>query len=182
MPQILKRRCNFTLRWLLDMENTTLEQNLRPKSLDYLLFTPAIFFICCLAARWLTFGFYWGNNLTHLMIIAFGLLIFALKVTRRGWVTTPNWVPSGFDYNGITHLPTHPKEGSYFSCYILLIDLVSLSGWLYFARYWATCLMQLFVNQVATSWILKLIKPLFLHDHNFKHKQKLKRLETEKSF
>ena len=143
---------------------------------------PCYFFICCLAARWLTFGYYWGNNLTHLMFIAFGLLIFALKVTRRGWVTTPNWVPSGFDYNDISHLPTHPKEGEYFSCYILWIGLVSLSGWLHFVRYWATCLMQLFFNQVATSWILKLMKPLFLHDQNLKQKQKLKHLENEKTF
>ena len=53
------------------------------------------FFICCLAAPWLTFGYYWGNSLTHLMsIIAFRQSIFGPKVTRRGWVSTSNWVPN----------------------------------------------------------------------------------------
>ena len=41
-------------------------------------------------------------------------------------------------------------------CYILLIDQFSLPVSLYFLRYWATCALQLFVNQVVTSWILKL--------------------------
>ena len=42
------------------------------------------------------------------------------------------------------------------SCYILLTDQISLPGCLYFLRYWAICVFQLFVNQVVTSWILKL--------------------------
>ena len=42
------------------------------------------------------------------------------------------------------------------SCYILLTDQISLPGCLYFLRYWAICVLQLFVNQVVTSWILKL--------------------------
>ena len=41
-------------------------------------------------------------------------------------------------------------------CYILLTDQISLPGCLYFVRYWAICVLQLFVNQVVTSWILKL--------------------------
>ena len=45
----------------------------------------------------------------------------------------------------------------YFSFHILLIDQVSLSGCFYFLRYWAICVLQLFVNQIVTSWILKLI-------------------------
>ena len=54
------------------------------------------FFICCLTAPWLTFGYYWGNSLTHLMLItAFGLPIFGPRVTWRDWVSTPNLVPSG---------------------------------------------------------------------------------------
>ena len=65
MPQILKNRCNFTLRWRLDLGNTSLEQNIRLKTLGYLLFIPAIFFVCCLAAPWPTFGCYWANSLTH---------------------------------------------------------------------------------------------------------------------
>ena len=42
------------------------------------------------------------------------------------------------------------------SCYILLTDQISLPSCLYFLRYWAICVLQLFVNQVATSRILKL--------------------------
>ena len=109
MPQILKRRCNFSLRWLLDLGSTSLQQSLRLKTLDYLLFIPAIFLICCLAVPWLTFRYYWGNSLTRPMLtIASGLSIFSLKVTRRGSDSTPNWVPSGlwsqWD-NPVTHSP-----------------------------------------------------------------------------
>ena len=43
-----------------------------------------------------------------------------------------------------------------FSCYILLIDQISLSGCFFFVRYWTICLLQLFVNQAVTSWISKL--------------------------
>ena len=54
------------------------------------------FFISYLAAPWLTYGYYWRTSLTHIMLItAFGLSVFGPKVTRRGWVSTPNWVPSG---------------------------------------------------------------------------------------
>ena len=42
------------------------------------------------------------------------------------------------------------------SCDILLTDQISLPGCLYFLRYWAICLLQLFVNQVVTPWILEL--------------------------
>ena len=41
------------------------------------------------------------------------------------------------------------------SCYILLTDQISLSGCLYFLRYWAICVLQLFVIQVARLWFLK---------------------------
>ena len=47
-------------------------------------------------------------------------------------------------------------EEKHFSCYVILIDQVSLSGYLHFVRYWAICVLQLFVNQVALSWILEL--------------------------
>ena len=41
------------------------------------------------------------------------------------------------------------------SCYILLTDQILLVGCVYFLRYWEICVLQLLVNQVATSWILK---------------------------
>ena len=43
-----------------------------------------------------------------------------------------------------------------YSCYILLTDQISLSGSLYFFRYWAVCVLQLLVNQVVTLYISKL--------------------------
>ena len=46
---------------------------------------------------------------------------------------------------------------NFFLSHILLTDQISLPGCLYFLRYWAICVLQWFVNQVVTSWILKLI-------------------------
>ena len=38
-----------------------------------------------------------------------------------------------------------------FSCYALLTNQISLSDGLYFLRFWAICVLRLFVNQVVTS-------------------------------
>ena len=43
-----------------------------------------------------------------------------------------------------------------FLCYNLLTDQVSLPNCLYFLRYWAICVLELFGNQVLTSEVLKL--------------------------
>ena len=43
-----------------------------------------------------------------------------------------------------------------FSCYSLLTDQISLSDCLYFSRYWAIYVLQLFVNHPLTSQNLKL--------------------------
>ena len=43
-----------------------------------------------------------------------------------------------------------------FSCYILVTDQISLSDCLYFSRYWAICLLHLFVSQAMESQISKL--------------------------
>ena len=43
-----------------------------------------------------------------------------------------------------------------FSCYILLTDKIPFPDCLYFLRYWSICVLQLLVNQVVTSHILKL--------------------------
>ena len=45
------------------------------------------------------------------------------------------------------------------SCYILLTDQMSFSDYLYFLRYWAICVLDLFRSQVVTSKILKLSLP-----------------------
>ena len=57
------------------------------------------------------------------------------------------------------------------SLYVLLIEQILLSGCLCFVKYWAIYELELFVNKVLTSWILKLtlsfliflIKPFFLN-------------------
>ena len=71
------------------------------------------------------------------------------------------------------------------SCYILLIVQVSLSGCLYFVRYWTISVLQLFVNQVVISWILKL--PYFSNQAVFStwpksHDKSLNILGTKKAF
>ena len=56
---------------------------------------------------------------------------------------------------------------------------------LYFLRYWAICVLQLFVNQVVTSWILKLTLSFQSSQFLYMTKkpwQKLKYLENEKNF
>ena len=44
-----------------------------------------------------------------------------------------------------------------FSCYVLLIDQISLPGCLCFLRYWSVFVLQLFFNWAVTSQILKLV-------------------------
>ena len=46
-------------------------------------------------------------------------------------------------------------EEKYLSCYILLTVQISLSGCLYLLIYWLIYVLQLFVNQAVTSYILK---------------------------
>ena len=68
-----KIRCNFNLRGLLDLGSTSLEQNLKLKTLSYLLFIPIFYLLfgCPVANFWLLSG----NSLTNLMLITtFGLL------------------------------------------------------------------------------------------------------------
>ena len=77
-------------------------------------------------------------------------------------------------------------EEKYFSGYILLTDQISLSGCLYFVRYWAIlCIVIQYLLQymciVSVCWpgcdiidfeirLLFIIKPFFLHDQNVKTK------------
>ena len=69
--------------------------------------------------------------------------------------------------------------------HLLVTHQISLSGCLYFMRYWAIWLLRLFVNQVVTWQILKLalsfITLLFLHDQNVKTKN-LHILRTKRAF
>ena len=56
----------------------------------------------------------------------------------------------------------------------------SLSDCLYFLRYWAICVLQLFVSQIVTSEILESIKPFFYITK--KSRQKLNILRTKRAF
>ena len=56
-------------------------------------------------------------------------------------------------------------QEKYFPCYVLLTDQISLPGYLYILRDWTICVLQLFVNQVVTSQILKLT--LFFQSGHF---------------
>ena len=70
-----------------------------------------------------------------------------------------------------------------FPCSILLTDQISLSNRCYFLRYWAICLMQLFLNQVATCFkinLIFLVKPILYMTK--KPRQNFKYLENEESF
>ena len=93
----LKNRCNFTIRWLLDLGNTSLEQTLRLKTLGYLLFIPAIFFFfyvlsgCPMANFWLLLSKQsYSPNVNHCI----GYQFLAQNWTERSWVSKPNRVPS----------------------------------------------------------------------------------------
>ena len=71
------------------------------------------------------------------------------------------------------------------SCYILLTDQISLPFYHYFWRYWAICVLQLFVNQVMTSWILKLTylpNRVVFSTWSKSHGKNLNILRTERAF
>ena len=107
MPQILKNRCNFTVRWLLDLGNTSLEQSLRSKTLGYLFLITALslLFGCPMSNVWLLPRKQSHSlNANHCIWATY----FGPKVTGRGWISTPNWVPSGLCsncHNPISYTP-----------------------------------------------------------------------------
>ena len=108
MLQILKKRYNFTLRWFLDLGNTSLEQNLKIKTLDYLLFISAIFY--------LLFGCSRANFQLLLRKQSHSLdvnhCIQAINFWPKGDFEGLGVLIAflvGFHHNDITHLPTHPK-------------------------------------------------------------------------
>ena len=73
----------------------------KAEGFGFLAFYRCYFLICCLAAPWLTFGYYWGNSLTHLMLItASGLSILGPKVTVGFLLLIECSV--GFDHNDTT--------------------------------------------------------------------------------
>ena len=91
------------------MGNTSLEQNIRLKNFLRAKYKAELFLYLLLgwsmANVWLLLRKQSHSCDDHCI----WAINFCSKVTRRGWVSTPNWVPSGPDYNDITHLPTHPK-------------------------------------------------------------------------
>ena len=75
-------------------------------------------------------------------------------------------------------------EVKYFSQYILLPDQISLSGFLYFLRYYSndccTCSFSRFWRHKFWTWLYLSNQAVFLHVQ--KVKEKFKYLENEKSF
>ena len=71
-----------------------------------------------------------------------------------------------------------------FACYIILTDQISLSNCLYFSRYWAICVLQLFVTDcdvIETEMnFIFLIKSFWYMTK--KSRQKFKYLENKRSF
>ena len=80
----------------------------KSKAKNFALFAlyPCYFFVCCLAAPWLTFD----QSLIHLMlIIVFGLRILVQRLLGGVGSHLLIRCPVGFDHNDITHLPTCSK-------------------------------------------------------------------------
>ena len=99
------KTCNFTLRWLLDFDSTSLEQNLRLKTLVYLLFIPAIYFFyllfgCSMANFWLLSNKQSHSpNVNHCIWVS----VFGPKLDREG-LGSLHLIecPVSFDHNAIT--------------------------------------------------------------------------------
>ena len=100
------KTCNFTLRWLLDLGNTFLEQNLRLKTLGYLLFIPAIYFFyllfgCPMTNFWLLLSKHSHSpNVNH--------CIWAISFWPKAGLGEVGSVrltecPVSFDHNAITY-------------------------------------------------------------------------------
>ena len=73
-------------------------------------------------------------------------------------------------------------QEKYYLCYILLTDQVTLCGCLCFLKYWAMCVLHLFVSQSVTSLILKLTFACLSSRFPKKSEQKVKYLKNEKNF
>ena len=94
----------------------------------------------------------------------------------------------GLGLVSVSHFANDFQE-KWFSCCILLTDQISLSDCLFFLKYWAICVLRLFLKQAVTSYNLKLTVSL-LSSSIFlikcymikKSRQKLKNLENKKSF
>ena len=108
-------------------------------------------------------AYLWINNLRVLYSCFYCMQSWGLSKYIETKLRTTSFYILGFLKNRKRSGTSHPcfifcivfKE-KYFSFYIIWTDQVSLSGCLYFVRYWTIYELHLFVNQVVTSWILKL--------------------------
>ena len=104
MSQILKRRCKVTPRWLLDLENTSLEQNLRLKNLGYFSLSLLFFYLlsgCHMVNFWLLLRKQSHSPDDNHCISS---IIFWSNCDLEGFGSLHL-----IDHNGITHLGTHHK-------------------------------------------------------------------------
>ena len=112
MFQILKTRQNFTLRWLLDLRNNSLWQNLRQSTLDYLFFIPAIFYLlfrCSVAIIEGAVSLTW----CWLLHLGYGFLV-ARRLGVIGSLLLNECLP-GFDHGEITTYSVTPNCRKYSS-------------------------------------------------------------------
>ena len=91
---------------------------------------------------------YWGLSKyseTKLQTTRFYLMLSFFRKIKRG-----------LELVSLPHFP----HNFWINIFLLLCSIdwpnYFLSGCLYFVRYWTICVLQLLVNQVVTSWILKL--------------------------
>ena len=91
--------------------------------------------IFCKTSTWT----YNKNNVYHISDISWGMLNFCFFTKGSGTSFSTTFSVWSF------------KKKKYFSSYILLTDQISLSGCLYFLRYWAIYVLRLSANHVVTS-------------------------------
>ena len=107
------------------MNNISLEQNLRLKTVFICLLFLLFFVICCFATPWPIFDYYQGNSLTQpILITACGLSIFGQKVTGGNRSLHLIEFSVGFDHNVITHLATTLKLQKIFSTDLRSVFLI----------------------------------------------------------
>ena len=64
---------------------------------------------------------------------------------------------------------------------MLLTDQISLSGYLYSLGYWAICVLQLFIVEAVTSYILKLTLAFFSSPFSTLPKSQYKNLDISRT-
>ena len=126
-----------------------------------------------------------GLIVFHSLLLIYGKLR-AIEIYRTKLLTTCfhlmlnffKKIKRGLELVSLPHFPRNFWRK--LSCYILLIDQTSLSGYIYFVRYWAICVVCITIvckpgRDVRNFEVnlLFLVKPFFLHDQKLATKTKI---------